>query len=87
MTGGTATHDAIVWGPPSEQAERKARDDPLLKVGRGCCNMLRCSLAALLSSFRASANIYGGPPVAMGYLAVGLHRAFGLSPTSSEDLR
>ena len=33
MTGGTATHDAIVWGPSKEeQARRKAANDPLLKV-------------------------------------------------------
>ncbi len=36
MTGGTATHDAIVWGPREEQEGRKARNDPLLKVG-WCC--------------------------------------------------
>ncbi|KAJ9527649.1 hypothetical protein QJQ45_025928 [Haematococcus lacustris] len=33
MTGGTATHDAIVWGAdPEEQARRKAANDPVLKV-------------------------------------------------------
>jgi hypothetical protein len=33
MTGGTATHDAIVWGgDPAEQARRRAANDPLLKV-------------------------------------------------------
>ncbi|PSC71464.1 NAD-dependent aldehyde dehydrogenase [Micractinium conductrix] len=33
MTGGTATHDAIVWGSdPAEQARRRAANDPLLKV-------------------------------------------------------
>lgn len=33
MTGGTATHDAIVWGSdPAEQARRRADNDPLLKV-------------------------------------------------------
>eukprot|EP00198_Chlamydomonas_reinhardtii_P001445 XP_001690781.1 tRNA (uracil-5-)-methyltransferase [Chlamydomonas reinhardtii] len=33
MTGGTATHDAIVWGStPEEQARRRAADDPVLKV-------------------------------------------------------
>lgn len=33
MTGGTATHDAIVWGgSPEEQAQRRAANDPLLKV-------------------------------------------------------
>ncbi|KAG2484226.1 hypothetical protein HYH03_016961 [Edaphochlamys debaryana] len=33
MTGGTATHDAIVWGSsPEEQARRRAANDPLLKV-------------------------------------------------------
>lgn len=33
MTGGTATHDAIVWGAdPAEQARRRAANDPLLKV-------------------------------------------------------
>lgn len=33
MTGGTATHDAIVWGSsPEEQARRKQASDPLLKV-------------------------------------------------------
>lgn len=33
MTGGTATHDAIVWGAdPKEQAERRSKDDPKLKV-------------------------------------------------------
>ena len=31
MTGGTATHDAIVWGPPGpEQRENKARNAPVL---------------------------------------------------------
>ena len=33
MTGGSATHDAIVWGAPGEEQERrKAANDPLLKV-------------------------------------------------------
>jgi hypothetical protein len=33
MTGGTATHDAIVWGAdPAEQARRRAANDPVLKV-------------------------------------------------------
>lgn len=33
MTGGTATHDAIVWGSsPEEQARRRAANDPVLKV-------------------------------------------------------
>lgn len=33
MTGGTATHDAIVWGSdPAEQARRRAANDPILKV-------------------------------------------------------
>lgn len=33
MTGGGATHDAIVWGAsPEEQARRKAENNPLLKV-------------------------------------------------------
>ncbi|MEW5311995.1 MAG: hypothetical protein WDW38_003660 [Sanguina aurantia] len=33
MTGGIATHDAVVWGPTKEEQEkRKAADDPLLKV-------------------------------------------------------
>lgn len=33
MTGGIATHDAIVWGSgKEEQARRKAANDPLLKV-------------------------------------------------------
>jgi hypothetical protein len=33
MTGGTATHDAIVWGgDPGEQSRRKAIGDPKLKV-------------------------------------------------------
>lgn len=33
MTGGTATHDAIVWGSdPEEAARRRAAGDPLLKV-------------------------------------------------------
>lgn len=36
MTGGNATHDAIVWGPtPEEREQRKAADDPLLKVRWG----------------------------------------------------
>ena len=33
MTGGTATHDMIVWGPTAaEQQRRKAAADPLLRV-------------------------------------------------------
>lgn len=33
MTGGTATHDAIVWGgDPGEQSRRKAIGDPKLKI-------------------------------------------------------
>ncbi|MEW5316945.1 MAG: hypothetical protein WDW38_008283 [Sanguina aurantia] len=33
MTGGIATHDAVVWGPTKEeQQRRKAAKDPLLKV-------------------------------------------------------
>jgi acyl-CoA reductase-like NAD-dependent aldehyde dehydrogenase len=33
ITGGAATHDAIVWGSdPAEQARRRAANDPLLKV-------------------------------------------------------
>lgn len=33
LTGGTATHDAIVWGgSPEEQAARRAANDPLLRV-------------------------------------------------------
>lgn len=33
MTGGTATHDVVVWGAPGEEQERrKAANDPLLKV-------------------------------------------------------
>ena len=30
MTGGTATHDAIVWGAPAEQTENKANNTPVL---------------------------------------------------------
>ena len=42
MTGGTATHDAIVWGASQEeQAARKAADDPLLKVRN--YSLLPCS--------------------------------------------
>ena len=34
MTGGGATHDAIVWGPTSQiQEQNKAADTPILKVG------------------------------------------------------
>lgn len=37
MTGGTATHDAIVWGAdPEEQARRRVANDPLLKVRQAC---------------------------------------------------
>lgn len=33
MTGGIATHDAIVWGSdPQEQEQRKKNNDPVLKV-------------------------------------------------------
>lgn len=33
ITGGAATHDAIVWGSdPAEQARRRAANDPVLKV-------------------------------------------------------
>ncbi len=36
LTGGTATHDAIVWGDtPEEQQRRRAANDPKLKVGGG----------------------------------------------------
>lgn len=36
ITGGAATHDAIVWGPdPAEQARRRTANDPVLKVGTG----------------------------------------------------
>ncbi len=31
ITGSDRTHDAIVWGPPAEQARRKANHDPVLK--------------------------------------------------------
>jgi acyl-CoA reductase-like NAD-dependent aldehyde dehydrogenase len=31
MTGSDAVHDLIVWGPPAEQARRKAANDPVLK--------------------------------------------------------
>ncbi|MBM75150.1 MAG: hypothetical protein CMK59_07100 [Proteobacteria bacterium] len=31
MTGGTATHDAIVWGPHPEQNENKKNNTPVLK--------------------------------------------------------
>jgi len=33
MTGGNATHDAVVWGPPGPERQRRMRDNaPLLKV-------------------------------------------------------
>lgn len=32
MTGGGATHDAILWGTGPEAAERRAAGTPLLKV-------------------------------------------------------
>ena len=33
LTGGTSTHDAIVWGPPGAEAQARRRDaQPLLKV-------------------------------------------------------
>jgi len=31
MTGGTATHDIIVWGMPDQQAENKANNTPVLQ--------------------------------------------------------
>ncbi|KAL3905952.1 MAG: hypothetical protein SGARI_004221 [Bacillariaceae sp.] len=32
MTGGKASHDAIVWGPPNEQAKNKAHKTPVWKA-------------------------------------------------------
>lgn len=56
MTGGTATHDAIVWGgSPAEQARRRAASDPLLKVRLPAAELLRITP----SWRRAMAGLHG----------------------------
>jgi hypothetical protein len=39
MTGGTATHDAIVWGA-GEDAQSKNKVRPEMDVGGSCCGMV-----------------------------------------------
>eukprot|EP00929_Paragymnodinium_shiwhaense_P053617 TRINITY_DN26850_c0_g1_i2.p1 TRINITY_DN26850_c0_g1~~TRINITY_DN26850_c0_g1_i2.p1 ORF type:complete len:603 (-),score=163.02 TRINITY_DN26850_c0_g1_i2:329-2137(-) len=56
MTGATATHDAIVWGPPAEQAERKKKNTPVLSPEVKMTSELGCVTPYMVCPAKFSAE-------------------------------